>query len=118
MMKKLGLPELFSTARMIKDSGMKADIMTLMESRRPKEGESADDLTVRIGKQAIDVLLENIANPIVEQWLYNTLAGITGQKPDEIKALSLEDIFDIFCKIKEDNDLVSFFGKLKRLMQK
>lgn len=128
-MKKIGLPEVFNTARIIKETGIKDKIMELItqldvsnkineDMPEEQKKEIIAQAQVQAGQAAIDFLIDNLGNPKLEDWLYETLGRLSDKKPNDIKEMGLNDILELLQEIAKENNLALFFENVKKMLQK
>lgn len=110
-MRKLAVKDTFATSRIIK----KANLMPLFKaaSLEVVDGTIAND-------KAFDFLgefLSNICDKECETEFYTLIADIAEKTVEEVSLMGLEEFFDMLKQIAKENNLMTFFGSVRKLMK-
>ena len=117
-MRKLGLADAFSMARIIKAAEVKDEIIAFASEvqARTKSGEAVN--VESIGFEFMLTLISAAANEKVEKEIYKLYASLKGCKPDDVKMLGLSEIRADIAELIKKNDLKNFFHLASRLISK
>ena len=114
-MRKLGLKDAFSLARIIKAAGIRKEITDFAEIVR---GDAKKQDLEAIGLEFFIVLIESVSDESTERKIYELYADIKGVTPEEVSMLGFAEIKADIAELMEVNDLKSFFSSLSALMSK
>ena len=142
-MRKLGLKDAFSLARIIKAAGIRKEIIEFAdqikeeqkEEKERQERERAEaisqdireeqeeqdtesTLVEKVGFKFFLVVMEACCEEKIEKKVYALYADIKGVTPEEVSILGFAEIKADIAELMEVNDLKSFFSSLSALMSK
>ena len=109
-MRKLKTLDVFEALRLIQKSGLKDQLVPLIErfAKKPEEVQ-------RAGILGILTLIEVFADNKCEDLIYKWLAGPFECDPDEVRNMELDELAGKLQELAEGNDLRSFFTVLSQL---
>ena len=110
-MRKLKTLDVFEALRLVQKSGLKDQLVPLIErfAKKPEEVQKAGILGVL-------TLIEVFADNKCEDLIYKWLAGPFECDPDEVRNMELDDLATKLKELTEENDLRNFFTVLSGLL--
>lgn len=117
-MRKLGIKDAFSVARIIKAADIKQEIVTFANqiSERKKLGEK---LKVEdVGIEFFVTIITSVSSKEVENQFYELYADLKGVTPDEVSSYELGTVKADIKQLIETNDLKNFFQSASYLNSK
>ncbi|MBR0523101.1 MAG: hypothetical protein IJJ75_07905 [Firmicutes bacterium] len=110
-MRKIQTSDVFHAIRLIEKSGLKEELVPLIKDIAVKGTDALDS-----GILGILTALFSIAR--MEQPIYEWLAPIVGQRPEEISELALDELVQLLEELTDQNDLRAFFKAVSGLAAK
>ena len=114
-MRKLGLKDAFSVARIIKAADLKTEIISFAQEVKAKK---ETDNIEKIGMEFLVTVISAAANNDVEAKVYELYADLKGSTPEEVALLTFDEIKADIAEIIKENDLKSFFRSASFLTSK
>ena len=111
-MRKLGLKDAFSVARIIKSADLKNEIIEFAKNVKAKDKKNVQE----VGLEFIVAMISSLSSKEIENEFYSLYADIRGDITPE--QASLMDITEVITDIKHiiaDNDIQVFFTSLSAL---
>ena len=108
-MRKLATADVFAVARVLKASGVRNDLVAVVQKLKSQTGEI--DLQ-RVGIDTVFMVIEALAEKKAEAAIYEALAPILEVNADEVGQMPLEDLITSLKQIAEENDLANFFNSV------
>lgn len=109
-MRKLNASDLFNAGRLIKNSGVKEEVMKIYNHAESNTAEGA-------GVEFIFTVLEVATKAGIEMELYKFFGNITEKSPEEFRDQDLAITFAELEQINQENDLKHFFDVLAKLVR-
>ena len=112
-MRKLGLKDAFSVARIIKSADLKNEIFEFAKYVKTKDKKNKQE----VGLEFVITMISSLSSKEVENEFYSLYADIRGDITPE--QASLMDITEVITDIKNiivENDIQSFFTSLSALI--
>ncbi len=108
-MRKLGIKDAFSLARIIKNAGIKNELAEFgaMVMERRKKGEETP--LQEVGVEAFLTMVSSFADEKIEQEFYKLYADIKGVSAEEVSLITPKELAEDVKEIISENDLKSFF---------
>lgn len=106
-MRKLNTHDVFAAARVIRASGARAELVSLIKDITAKEKESID--LEDIGLTGFLTIIECAGERKAESAVYELLADIFETKAEDVEKMELPDLMEKLKQINEENNLKSFF---------
>lgn len=121
-MRKLNLKDVFRLAEIIKKAKIRSELAALVSSvsaenaaKTDKSGDfgekgakNAEKIAEKVGISFILLLIE--AAPAVEREVYELVASIKGVEPEQVQAMTLDEIAGFCREVAQNNDLRGFFS--------
>ena len=128
-MRKLGLKDAFSVARIIKAANIRDEIVAygykVRECQRAARNaaenaaeETAELNVEKVGFEFFVTMIAAVANEAAEKQIYKLYADIKGATPEDVSLLDFATVKEDIKEIIEQNDLKSFFNSVSALMLK
>ena len=114
-MRKLNGGDVFAALRLMRALDLTEPIKAI--GKQLDQAKTEDDKSAA-GLQFLGTLLENVVDLKAEELIWNFLAGPFEKKSGaEVKAIEINELADAVGELMEENDLVGFFGKVRRLIR-
>ena len=110
-MRKLKTRDVFSACRVLKTVGAKAEIEKVAKSA---------DKAADVWSQGFDLLwgiFDKATEKNAEQPIYELLAGPFEKTADEVADMDLSDLFASLRQLAEENDIITFFKSVGKMMK-
>ncbi len=108
-MRKLVTADVFTVARVLKASGVRAELVNVVQKLKNETGEI--DLQ-RVGIDIVFMVIEALAEKKSEKAIYEALAPIFEVSEKEVEQMPIGDLVNSMKQIAEENDLGNFFGSV------
>jgi len=108
-MRKIMTKDIFMAMRVIKKSGMKQELIPLVQK-------AAEAGIEQIGIEGILTVIEVLSENNSEKALYEVLAGPFEMSVEEVESLELDVFTGMLCELGEQNNLQNFFKALSGLI--
>lgn len=106
--------DVFAFCRIIKASGMRAELSALVQKLAVQEDLNVED----VGYDAILLIIESLAEKKSERTFYDALSSVLGMTADEVADMPPADFFGALKQIGEDNNLSDFFKYVSGILGK
>lgn len=109
-MRKIQTKDIFSAMRIVKKSGMKQQLIPLIE-----KAAGAEDVA-QIGIEGFLTVMEVLSENNAERAMYEVLAGPFEMTAREVETLELDELASMLGELGEQNNLRNFFKALSGLI--
>lgn len=99
-MRKLNTRDCFKMFRIIKQTGLKNEVQSLLAEAKGQVNAQ------KFGIRVMFTLFDSMADPKVEEALYDLLNDVTGE---DVSSKGIDELTGILKRIAEENNLTSFF---------
>lgn len=114
-MRKLNTRDVFALCRVIKASGMRAELKKLVMKLATREGE---DITESVGIDTMLVIMEALAEKGSEAAIYEMLAQPFEMTAEDVAEMELPVMAEHLKQLGEMNDLKGFFNYVSGILGK
>ncbi len=111
-MRQLKTADIFAFARVIKASGIRADLNAFIQKLSQQENADRE----KVGIDTIMMIAEALVEKKAEAAIYEALAPILEMTPQQVEDLPPSELFADLKQLAKDNDLESFFGSVFRTL--
>lgn len=108
-MRKINTKDIFNTMRIIKKSGMKQELIPLVQ----KAAEVGVDA---IGIEGVLTVIEVLSENNSEKAMYEVLAGPFEMTAEEVETMELDKFTEMLCELGEQNNIRNFIKALSGLI--
>ena len=105
-MRKLNTSDVFAFARIVKASGMREELKTIIRDISGRENWDVEE----IGMDSVLAILEALAEKRSEAAICEMLAGPFEMSAEDVRTLELPQLAECIRQLISENDLKSFFS--------
>lgn len=111
-MRQLKTADIFAFARVIKASGIRADLNAFIQQLSHQDEVDRE----KVGIDTFLMIAEALVEKNAEKAIYEALAPIMELTPKQVEDLPPSELFANMKQLAKDNDLESFFGSVFRTL--
>lgn len=112
-MRKLNTADVFAAARVIRASGMKAELQALV-----KRAAESDSPVEDVGIEGFLTIMEALAEKKSEQAIYELMSGPLEMTPQAVAELPLDQLAEMLQEMAKEMDLKRFFSYVSGMIGK
>lgn len=112
-MRKLNTTDVFAMARIIRASGIRDELRALIQ-----RVSGSDTPVAAVGIDGFLIIMEAVAEHKAERAVYEALSGPFEMTADEVAALDLDELTELFTQLAKENNLKRFFDFVSRILGK
>jgi len=112
-MRKLNTSDVFALARVVRVSGLRAELQELIKNAANRNARVED-----VGIGGFLTIMEALAEKKSESAIYEVLAGPLELEPGQVASMPLDEMVQKLKQLEEENDLKSFFRWLSGILGK